>query len=356
MESGEFICSNPAYGYTLENGKMVIYEAEAVIVRRIFDMFLQGMGKQMIATILNEEGVPRRNGYTVWHATAVDYILRNEKYMGDAILEKTYTTNCLPYRQKRNNGEREKYYVENYCPAIISQEKYKAAQEMIAIKKGTKRGNTVYTLSKTMRCPDCGRLFRRHVANGKAYWCCSLLTANASKCKSRRVREPMVYDTFNMMIYKLKANRQDLLEPLIQRLEYLQSRTSENIERIRQIDKEIADLSAKNLVVTRLHTSGVLGTAEYSMQTSEISNKITELRIERRKKLTEDENDVMLDELKRLNEILKEYEPTSDFDEEMFEQIIESIIVDDTSRLTFHLIGGLTLTEEIKEKGRCRTA
>lgn len=89
----------------------------------------------MIATILNEEGVPRRNGYTVWHATAVDYILRNEKYMGDAILEKTYTTNCLPYRQKRNNGEREKYYVENYCPAIISQEKYKAAQEMIAIKK-----------------------------------------------------------------------------------------------------------------------------------------------------------------------------------------------------------------------------
>ena len=115
-------------------------------------------------------------------------------------------------------------------------------------------------------------------------------------------------------------------------------------------------MSAKNLVVTRLHTSGVLGTAEYSMQTSEISNKITELRIERRKKLTEDENDAMLDELKTLNEIIKEYEPTSEFDEELFEQIIESITVDDTSRLTFHLIGGLTLTEEIKEKGRCKTA
>ena len=356
MESGEFICSNPAYGYILENGKMTIYEPEAVIVRRIFDMFLQGKGKQMIATILNEEGVPRRNGYTVWHVTAVDYILRNEKYMGDAILEKTYTTDCLPYRQKRNNGEREKYYVENYCPAIISREKFNAVQEMIAMKRGKQRGKTVYPLSKTLKCPDCGRLFRRHEANGKAYWCCSLLAANASKCKSRRVREPMVYDTFTMLIYKLKANRESLLEPLIQRLEYLQSRTSENIERIRQIDKEIADLSAKNLVVTRLHTSGVLGTAEYSMQTSEISNKITELRIERRKKLQEGENDAMLDELKTLNEIIKEYEPTSEFDEEMFEQIIESIIVDDTSRMTFHLIGGLTLTEEIKEKGRCKTA
>ena len=227
---------------------------------------------------------------------------------------------------------------------------------MIAMKRGKQRGKTVYPLSKTLKCPDCGRLFRRHEANGKAYWCCSLLAANASKCKSRRVREPMVYDTFTMLIYKLKANRESLLEPLIQRLEYLQSRTSENIERIRQIDKEIADLSAKNLVVTRLHTSGVLGTAEYSMQTSEISNKITELRIERRKKLQEDENDAMLDELKTLNEIIKEYEPTSEFDEEMFEQIIESIIVDDTSSMTFHLIGGLTLTEEIKEKGRCKTA
>ena len=60
--------------------------------------------------------------------------------------------------------------------------------------------------------------------------------------------------------------------------------------------------------------------------------------------------------LKTLNEIIKEYEPTSEFDEEMFEQIIESIIVDDTSSMTFHLIGGLTLTEEIKEKGRCKTA
>ena len=166
----------------------------------------------------------------------------------------------------------------------------------------------------------------------------------------------MAYDSFTAMVYKLKANRETLLEKLIQRLEYLQSRTSENIERIRQIDKEIADLSAKNLVVTRLHTSGVLGTAEFTAQTSEIGNKITELRIERRKKLTEDENDMLLDALKTLNETIKEYEPNGQFDEGLFKQIVEKILVDDSSRLTFHLIGGLTLTEEIKKKGRCKTA
>ena len=356
MESGEFVISNPPYGYTLVDKKMVVNEAEAIIVRRIFALFLQGMGKQSIANLLNEEGVPRRNGYTVWHMTAIHYILTNEKYMGDAVLEKSYTTDTLPYRQKRNKGERAMYYVENFCSAIVSREIFESAQALIAKKKGKQSEREVYALTGIMRCPDCGRAFRRQTINGKKYWCCSKLASNGSNCKSRRIREEMAYDAFTTMVYKLKANRETLLEKLIQRLEYLQSRTSENIERIRQIDKEIADLSAKNLVVTRLHTSGVLGTAEYSMQTSEIGNKITELRIERRKKLNEDENDMLLDALKSLNETIKEYEQNGEFDENLFEQIVEKIVVDESSRITLHLIGGLTLTEEIKEKGRCKTA
>lgn len=356
MESGEFICSNPAYGYILDNGKMTIYEPEAVIVRRIFALFLQGIGKQSIANLLNEEGVPRRKGYSVWHMTAIDYILTNEKYMGDAVLEKFYTTNILPYRQKRNKGERTMYYVENYCPAIISREVFESVQTLKAKKKGKQVERGEYLLTGIMRCPDCGRLFRRQTINGKHYWCCSRLASNGGNCKSRRIREDMAYDAFTSMVYKLKANRENLLEELIKRLEYLQSRTSESIDRIRQIDKEIADLSAKNLVVTRLHTSGVLGIAEFTAQTSEIGNKITELRIERRKKLTEDENDMFLDALKKLNETIKEYESNGQFDEGLFEEIVEKILVADSSKITFHLIGGLTLTEEIKKKGRCKTA
>ena len=357
MESGEYIIQTPAYGYRLVNKKMEIHEAEAEIVRRIFDLFLQGMGMQKIADLLNAEGIPRkRNGCEIWKMNTIHYILRNEKYMGDAILQKKYKTECLPYRQKRNHGELPKYYVENYCPSIITQEVFQAVQELMALRRVEKSARKDYTLSKMLRCPDCGRAFRRQEIRGKTYWMCGQRAASGSDCKSRRVREDIVYETFTMMAYKLKINRETLLEKLIQRLEYLQSRTSENIERIRQIDKEIADLSAKNLVVTRLHTSGVLGTAEYSMQTSEISNKITELRIERRKKLNEDENDILLDALKSLNDTIKEYEPNGQFDEVLFEQIVEKIIVDESSQLTFHLIGGLTLTEEIKEKGRCKTA
>lgn len=109
-------------------------------------------------------------------------------------------------------------------------------------------------------------------------------------------------------------------------------------------------------MITRLHTSGVMGVTEYTQQTSEIGNKITALRSERRKKLTEDETDMLLDELKTLNEIMKEYQPRSEFDSDLFSQIVEKIIVEDSTKLTFCLIGGLKLTEEIKEKGRCKTA
>ena len=143
---------------------------------------------------------------------------------------------------------------------------------------------------------------------------------------------------------------------LIRQIEAMQNRTSRNQERIRQIDKEIADLGAKNLVITRLHTSGVLGAADYTKQTSEISNRITDLRIERRKKLTEDEDDELLDTLKELNGILEEYDPTTEFDNDLFEQIVQSITVNDNTQITFRLLGNIELTEEINEKGRCKSA
>ena len=91
------------------------------------------------------------------------------------------------------------------------------------------------------------------------------------------------------------------------------------------------------------------------MQTAEINNKITELRTERRKRLSEDENDELIDTLKDLNEILEEYELTTEFDSELFGQVIESITVDGNSQLIFELVGGIRFTEQIDEKGRCKS-
>ena len=157
------------------------------------------------------------------------------------------------------------------------------------------------------------------------------------------------------MACKLKDNSSYLIGTLIKQIEQLQSKASKSQERIRQIDKELADLGARNLVIARLHSSGVLNATDYSTQTAELNNKITELRIERRKKLAEDEDDELLEQLKDLEEMLAEYLPQGEFDERLFEGIVEKIMVDDNTKITFKLIGGVELTEKIIEKGRCKS-
>lgn len=305
-------------------------------------------GKQAIANKLNEESVPRRHGTKLWYAFGIDYMLNNERYMGDALLQKKYTTDTLPFKKVKNRGERPKYYVENANPAIVSRETYSAVQELQKSRQKNVGGKkTSYPLTGMLRCPGCGRTYRRQLVRGKAYWMCSGRASGATICSSQRMSESDVYEAFNRMLFKLKEHHHAILGALIRDIEVMQSKTSENHEKIVEIDKEIADLAARNLVIVRLHTSGILNGSDYAAQSSEINNKISALRSERKRKLAEDEGNEQLDKLKELQGILDEYEPTKAFDEDLFHQIIEKAVVMSKSEIAFHLIGGLKLTETI---------
>ncbi len=354
MESGEFNCCAPAYGFDLINGKLVINETEAAVIRRIFDLYLQGIGMQTIANILNDEGICRRYGREKWYHTTISYVLNNERYKGDALLQKQITTQTLPFKKQFNHGERPMYYVENSNPAIVNRETYDAVQALIKSRQPScKRKAKNYLLTRTLLCPDCGHTFRRQVVNGTAYWICAAKATNKTDCAWRRVKEDEVYAAFNLMIRKVQANREYLLGTLIRQLEELQYRTTGSQQRIKEIDREIADLTAQNLVLSRLHGKGVLNAADYTAQSDVLENKITELRIERRAKITDSDENEMLDELKMLNDILKEVEIGIDFDAELFEQTVNSIMVESNELLTFHLTGGISLPEKIREKGQC---
>ena len=247
------------------------------------------------------------------------------------------------------------YYVENSNPAIVSREVFQAAQKLQEFRITVTRREHNSILSGILRCPDCGSTFRRQLLRGTVYWMCSDKAAGATNCKSRRVRENAVFDTFCLMVDKLASHRQDLLGTLIQQLEVMQNHGSESQEKIRQIDKQIADLSAQNLVVARLHTNGVLNATDFAAQSSVISNKINALRLDRKKALAEDEDDELIYTLKSLDDTLDGYVPGTPFSQALFEEIVQSITVMDNSRMTFHLIGGLAFTELIPENVRCHT-
>lgn len=343
MQSGDYNTTKAPYGYTFENGELIVNESEAKIICRIFDLYLSGVGKQRIANILNEE-----NNDKNWSASTIKYILSNERYMGDALLQKSYKTETLPYRKVINKGERAQYYVENSNTPIISKETFEAAQLMQnnrtsnnGIKKPT------YPLSRKIRCKDCGKTYRRMVTNNIAYWLCCARAAGKTECTPLRIKETDVYNTFNKLVHKLKDNRENIILPTIKYIKAMQEKSSESQQKIFEIDKQIADLTAQNHTLAKFHTKGILDSISYTEQSSAVSDKIMNLRIERRRILHESEEHELIENLKHLDTLLKEYIPSSDFDEELFGEIVESITLISNAELNFTLLGGLNIKERI---------
>ncbi|HIS35230.1 TPA: recombinase family protein [Candidatus Scatousia excrementigallinarum] len=147
MEQGQFVCTCPAYGYDLIDGEMVINQAEAAIIRRTFDLYMKGYGFQSIAKLYNDEKVPRRYGKTLWHAHTIRYILTNEKYIGDSLTQKSYSTDTLPYRRLPNNGKYPKYYVKHNHEEIIDRDTFNAVQKLIAERNNEPAGKVKFPLS-----------------------------------------------------------------------------------------------------------------------------------------------------------------------------------------------------------------
>ena len=355
MASGRFNCCSAAYGFDIINGELHIKENEAEVIRKIFAMYLKGSGKQAIANELNSSETNGSDSKK-WSRTVVDYILNNERYMGDALLQKRYTTETLPYRRVANRGEKERYYVENANVAIVSKEVFTAAKELQK-KRGRKEyfkeQNTV--LSQMLFCPDCGRAFRRNVRQSSNTWVCSARSALERKCQMRRIREEAVYEAFNMLILKLKDNREELLGTLIRQIVQMNECQYVSNSKIREIDMEISQLSAQNYTVAKLHNMGVMNMEEFTKKASEIDNKLKKLRAKRKKLMSEENNSEMLEELYELNDIIKEYSYTPQFDRELFDRTVEKIIVLDNTQLKFIMLGGIELTEKISERARCRS-
>ena len=161
-------------GYRLVNGVFTLVPEEAEIVRRIFDLYLSGLGTQKICKILNEDGVPTRLDCE-WHPGAIRTILENEKYAGDLLLQKTFRLDHLSKKQMDNTGQLPQFYVEDDHEAIISREDFSAAQAELARRRsahtGERGASSVFT--GLIRCSGCGKNYRRKTTASGVVWCCS---------------------------------------------------------------------------------------------------------------------------------------------------------------------------------------
>lgn len=133
MERGEFDPQSAGFGYCLKEGKLAIVPEEAKIVRFVFESYLSGASRRAIVKQLNATTEGK-----LWYESAISYILTNECYMGDTMLQKTYSTGPLPVKRHRNKGQRTQYYIADTHPAIISKHDFEKVQTLL----GTKRRST----------------------------------------------------------------------------------------------------------------------------------------------------------------------------------------------------------------------
>ena len=185
------------------------------------------------------------------------------------------------------------------------------------------------------------------VVNDITYWLCSSRAAGKTECTPLRIREEDVYTVFNKLVCKLKDNRENIILPTIKYIKAMQENSGESQQKIFEIDKQIADLTAQNHTLARLHTKGILDQISYTEQSSGISDRIMTLRIERRRVLNESEEHELIENLKHLDILLKECIPSSDFDEELFAEIVENITLSSNTELNFTLLGELKIKERI---------
>ena len=351
MKSGDFITCNAPLGYFLKNGALIPDPQEVPIVEYIFRSYLAGKNMEEISEDLNaQETQFVRKKATRWYRTSIRYILSNEKYIGDSLLQKTYTPNELPLVNVRNNGQLSKFYVKDSHPAIIPVDIFNAVQDLIKKRASYHTVPSVsggFPLSRIMKCGLCGSTFHRHLKNGTARWYCYQHVKDKSRCPMEIITEKEVYQVFLKIYNKLLDNKGFILNIMLNQLLDLQSKITFARADITDLNQKISDLIKQNHSLTRLQTKGCIDSAIFIERSNRNNQKIEKLRWELRQLQEPDKISSAIDSTKLLLDLLEKASPMLEFEPTMFKSMVQKIIVY-PEKFCFQLTNGLVLNE-----GRC---
>ena len=190
------------YGYKWADGMMEIVPEEAAIVRRIFAAYLSGQGTGRIAKDLNQDRIPSRDGKK-WGASTIHGVLRNEKYVGDLLLQKYYVPDFRTKKKYRNKGELRQVLVSSAHEAIVDRTTFEATKTEILRRQGQHPELSHQPVDEGLFtglivCGHCGRHFIRKRTSSKAplpIWKCSNAVLNGREiCHAKQIRESVLID------------------------------------------------------------------------------------------------------------------------------------------------------------------
>lgn len=347
------------------DGNPVIVPEEAEIIRFIYETYLAGDSLGGIIKKLKERKILTPGGKEEWTYSTVQSILTNEKYKGDAVLNKTYIEDCISKKVRTNNGERVKYYVESNHPPIVDPAIFARVQEEIARRNGkpkikqkgakTEQGkySSKFALTELLVCGECKTPYRRCTwtvkGKKKIVWrCISRLDFGKRYCQnSPTIEESILQDAIMNAVLRTAKQNADVLRTLKLHIGMgLDISDSEDTSldlqiRIAEIDAEfnamLAAVSSDNA-----EAFNEARAKELMDEKSNLQGQLTQIANRKQKR----ENvKSRLDEIYTILDGLKNH--PIQYDDKIIRQIIECVVVESKERIKVVFLGGLTVTEQL---------
>lgn len=352
FQNGTYKISTPPYGYEIKSGEMVIVPEQAEVVRWIFTEMIAGKAANAIAVELNERGIPTMRN-TAWTAQTIGKMIKNEKYIGDARFQKTYTD--YRFRRHVNRGEMDQYYIKNHHEPIISREEYEAANRILQMNadekciagNSSKCGNR-YVFSGNIICGECGCKFkRRAMKNYAAYFCIGHLK-NWDSCGNRHlVREESIKAAFTTMMNKLIFGRSSVLIPYRNMMNDI-SNSNEKRVKVNVLDMLIDENAEKKKRLANFFSKSFVDPEVYVVENDNLSAEESRLKVERNR--LAGLISMAVGTRKSLEDIIKftaKEKMLTEFDEDLYKRFVDHTIVFNRSEIGFAMKFGPVFRERI---------
>ena len=361
-EKGEVLLRR-MFGYRKgADGQLYVVPEEAEAVRMIYGKYLEGESMNSIARILKENSIKTIRGNAEWNVSSIRTILINEKYIGDAMAQKTFTTDYLTKERKENRGELQKYYVENAHEAIIPREVFYKVQEELnqranVYKKSNSKQETEvkgkhtgkYALSKITVCKECGCEYRRQIwskyGEKKVVWRCENRLRNGTRyCKnSPTIEESVLHRAVLHAINRVLENKEDFVQifrkNVVTSLTY-GTKDSEYVKEKKKLQKAMV-----KLIQEQAKQNGDESTFEGRCQAITAQMEVLEMKqIKEAGKIEEGSKmDAINGFLGKTNCMLTEY------DDKLVRKLIQNIHVINTAKIEVVFKSGI-MVEELFER------
>ena len=349
-------------GYRMgENGVPYIVEEEAKTVRLIFQMYADGYSTSEIAKHLHENGYKRWNGETNWHRNHVYQILQNEKYVGDAILQKSYTVDCITHERADNNGQKPKYYVQDAHPAIVDRDIYDRVKLELAKRrldakrgeKGKRRTNgkyhTKYSFSRLLTCPYCGSKYKRTswVVGGvkKPVWRCESRLVKRPCPKSPSYYEEMLHRSILAAINSMIGG-EDVETAIKGSTEKLKSDMQEIEQKISELTAQLGEIEQSRDDILECISGSMFEQMSSELKDLNAREQAIAYQIDALMK-QKDENRRSILKADAAISLFRNMERITAFDETVVDRLIDRIDAIDKDRIAVTFCGGFRVEQEI---------